>query len=276
MRATTIVRALAAVTALVAASAAPSCNVGITLKAPKTVVAGRKFTTSASIKNTGAATLNNFYFQLELPDFMLAKAARGSAFAMKKRAESSPLLDGRYVHFRNMSVAARKTLRIKVTAGVPTCQAAGSVQLQGMAYSLDDDGALTCSTAATPITTTVARKTAALKAKHAITGDCTTPAPGTNYALLNTNTRCTESVPLESLEPGPIRALTAEEEARGRQLLLPGSPAELQCWQCCGKALDATGPYYFNLAADGQCYCCDTCTPVYVPDWTVSAPRGGF
>eukprot|EP00624_Nannochloropsis_granulata_P007229 evm.model.NODE_6894_length_12761_cov_59.915287.1 len=79
---------------------------------------------------------------------------------MKKRADSSPLPDGKYVHVRNMSLVARKTLCIKVKVGVPTCQVAGSVQLQGIAYSLDDNGALTCSTAATPFRTIVARKAA--------------------------------------------------------------------------------------------------------------------
>jgi hypothetical protein len=110
-----------------------------------------------------------------------------------------------------MSLVARKTLCIKVKVGVPTCQVAGSVQLQGIAYSLDDNGALTCSTAATPFRTTVARKAAALKARHAITGNCTTLVPGTNYALDYTNTRC-----VELPETNPVRALTAEEEARGR------------------------------------------------------------
>ena len=60
------------------------------------------------------------------------------------------------------------------------------------------------------------------------------------------------------------------EEARGRQLL-PSASSELECWSCCGNALNATGPYFFNLAADDQCYCCETCTPVNVPDWTVRA-----
>ncbi len=270
-----VVKALVVVTALLAASvsAAPSCNVGIKLKAPKTVVAGRKFTTRASIKNTGTATLNNFFFQLELPDYMLPRAARASAFARKKRADSSPLLDGKYVHFRNMSLAVRKTLRIKVAVGVPTCQAAGSVQLQGIAYSLDGND-LTCNTTATPVATVVARKTAIINRKNAIKGNCTVPpAPPTEgFALLGDNTRCLQAEPSEPL--APVRALTASEEVRGRQLMPSASPAELQCWGCCGKALNATEPYYFNLAADGQCYCCLECTPVYVPDWTVSAWDG--
>jgi hypothetical protein len=275
MRASAIVRALAAVTALVATSAAPSCNVDIKFRTPKRVLAGRKFTASASIKSMGTATLDNFYFQLELPDYMLPKSGRASAFAIKKDGPQ-PLLDGRYVHFRAMSLKARKTLRVKVKVGVPTCQAAGPVQLQGIAYNLDSSGDLICSTTAMPANTTVARKTKLLNAKHAIQGNCTTPTPGTNFGLLGANTRCTESVPLGTLDlANGRRALadTAVEEAHGRQLLPSASSASLQCWSCCGKALNATGPYNFNLGADGQCYCCGTCTPVHVPDWMVCVRR---
>jgi hypothetical protein len=274
------IHVLAVVAALLGAAlpfaSAVSCNVDIKLRAPKRVLAGRKFTASASIKNMGTATLDNFYFQLELPDYMLPKSGRASPFAIKKDGPQ-PLLDGRYVHFRAMSLKARKTLRVKVKVGVPTCQAAGPVQLQGIAYNLNSSGDLTCSTTAMPADTTVARKTKLLNAKRAIQGNCTTPTPGTNFGLLGANTRCTESVPLGTLDLANGRRALADtpvEEARGRQLLPSASSAELECWSCCGNALNATGPYYFNLAADGQCYCCETCTPVYVPDWTVRASAG--
>ncbi len=156
------------------------------------------------------------------------------------------------VYFRAMRLKARKTLRVKVKVGVPTCQDAGPVQLQGIAYNLNSSGELTCSTTAMPASTTVARKTKLLNAKHAIQGNCTTtPTNGTNFGLLGANTRCTESVPLGMLgQANDRRALgdTAMEEARGRQLL-PSASSELECWSCCGNALNATGLYFFNLRA---------------------------
>lgn len=62
----------------------------------------RKFTASAMIKNTGATTLTGLYLQLQLPDYMIPMAARSSAYATKN--SPAPLLDGRYVYFRDMQL----------------------------------------------------------------------------------------------------------------------------------------------------------------------------
>jgi hypothetical protein len=265
---------LAAATALLWAVApvahADPCTVGVKLSAPKKVVAGRKFTASVTIKNTATAPLDSLYFQLQLPDYMQPMAGRASAFATKNGP--ALLLEGHYVYLRDMRLPARKQVRIKVTVGVPTCQAAGSVQLQGLAYRLDGDGNPTCTSTVQSVDTTVTHKRHALTAKNAITGNCTVPTPGTEgFALVGTNTRCLQAAPLEPLSP--VRALTMAEEERGRQLMPTASSAELQCWTCCGAHLGATGPYYFNVAADGQCYCCLECDPIYSPAWTVGARR---
>lgn len=260
---------LVAVTAFLAAaafsSAAPSqCAVGVKLSMPKRVTAGRQFSASASIKNTGATALDGLYFRFQLPDFLLPLAARTPN---AKRGEP-PVMDDRYIYFPGLRLPARKMLRLSITAGVPTCQAAGTVQLQGLAYQLDGNNDIVCTTTAIPATTTVVVKTAAINAKYAIQGNCTAPpTPSQGYRLLGENTRCLEAAPLD---PIPFRALTAAEEARGRQLLPDASAAELQCWTCCGVHLNATAPYYFNLDASDQCYCCAECDPLYAPAFTVS------
>lgn len=247
-----------------ASAASPQCSVGVKLKMPKRVKAGREFSASASIKNTGTTTLDGLYFRFQLPNFLLPLAAR----APGANRGSPPVIDGRYVYFPALRLPPRKALRLSITAGVPTCQAAGTVQLQGLAYQLDQNSDIVCTTTTAPATATVVVKPAVIKAKHAIQGDCTPPPPpGQGYSLLGENTRCLEAEPLD---PIPIRALTATEEARGRQLLPGASPEELQCWTCCGAHLEATGPYYFNLDADGQCYCCAECDPLYAPAYTVS------
>ncbi len=269
MRTFNVIAALTALLAAAGFSAAdfPQCSVTAIISAPKTVKAGRKFTASASIRNTGTTALDDLYLQFQLPDYMLPMKARAPAFATKHGP--APLLEGRYVYFRNMRLPARKTLRVKVSVGVPTCQAAGSVQLKGLVYRLDENRNIACTHTATPAATTVARKKAIINRKNAIQGNCTAPpAPPTQgYTLLGSDTLCLQAEPLELL--APARALTASEEGRGRQLMPSASPAELQCWGCCGFALDATASYYFNVAADGQCYCCAECDPVYAPDWVV-------
>jgi hypothetical protein len=251
------VNVLAALAALVASGTAsiPQCSLKAKLSAPKAAVAGRKFTASATVKNTGTTTLDHFYFQLQLPDYLLPMAARGSAYATK--GAPAPLLEAPFVRFRSMRLPARKTLRLRVTVGVPTCQPTGSVQLEGVAYRLDDDGNIACLTTVAPVSTTVARKKAALNAKRAIHGNCTAspvpptpPAPGGVPYSIAPNTICQQAAPLEPLDP--TRALTAAEEVRGRRLMPTASPAELQCWTCCGEHLDATGPYYFNMDAQGK------------------------
>lgn len=260
-----LVAAIAFLAAVAFSSAAPSqCTVGVKLSVPKRVKAGRQFSASASIKNTGATALNDLYFRFQLPDFLLSLAAR----TPNAKRGLPPVIDGRYIYFPGLRLPPRKMLRLSITFGLPTCQAAGAVQFQGLAYQLDGDSQeVVCTTTAVPATTTVVVKTAAVNAKYAIQGDCTAPpTPSQGYSLLGENTRCLEAAPLE---PIPVRALTAAEEARGRQLLPDASAAELQCWTCCGVELNAMEPYYFNLAADGRCFCCAECDPLYAPAFTV-------
>lgn len=249
-----VLAALAALAASATACSIPQCSVMAELSAPKTAVAGRKFTTSATIKNTGATALDNFYFQLQLPDYLLPLAARGSAYATK--GAPAPLLEAPYVRFRGIRLPAHKTLRLKMTVGVPTCQATGSVQLEGVAYRLDGDGSIACLSTVAPVSTTVAHKKVARNAKHAIQGNCTAsptppapPAPGGDPYSVAPDTLCVQAEPLNPFDS--TRALTVVEEGRGRRLMPTASPAELQCWTCCGEHLNATGPYYFNMDAEG-------------------------
>ena len=123
------VHAVVAVMALLGAaasvaSALETCRVAIKLSAPKAVAAGRKATASASVTNTAYTTLDRLYFKLELPDYMIPMAARASAFATKS---SPPVLAKPYVYVGGARLPGRKTLRVKIAVGVPTCQAAGSV-----------------------------------------------------------------------------------------------------------------------------------------------------
>jgi hypothetical protein len=258
--------ALLVAAGLCSAAADPECSVTTRLSAPKTVKAGRKFAATASIKNTGATALDGLYLQFQFPDYMLPMAGRASAFATKNGA--APVIDGRYIYFREMRLPPRKHLRIKVTVGVPTCQAADKVQLQGLVYRLDAGGNILCTSTAAPATTTVAHKKKIINSRHSIVGNCTAPgpAPTQGYALIGTDTRCIQAEPLDPLN---VRTLSEAEEARGRHLMPTASPAELQCWACCGFKLNSVGPYFFNVATDGQCYCCAECDPLYAPDWTV-------
>lgn len=250
---------------------ADTCNVGLKLFTPKIVGAGRKFMATAVIKNQGVDDLTNFYFQLAVPDFMTPMLGTARASSAAKKGSSGPSVQGRYIHFPAMRLPPRKTLRIKVKVGVPTCQASGHVQFSGMAYSLDDTGGLVCTTT-TEASSDVVHKSKWLNARHAVVGNCTTPpAPEEGYGLIGANLRCLQAEPLDNFPSDGGRALAETTDRRG--LLTPlVSPAELQCWACCGAYLNAAGPYFFNLGADGQCYCCAECDPLYAPAWTVSNP----
>ena len=269
----TITSMLAAVAALAAtaasfASAENTCGVGITLSAPKRVVAGKKFTAKASIRRTGsAATVEGLYFQLQLPDYLQPRGGRASAFAFTGH---ETVIDGPFLYFRALRLPARKTLRLKMVIGVPTCQAAGPVALQGMAYRLEGDDNVVCTTTASPVTTTVALKRTVASSKHAIQGTCTPPTPVPDpFALIGTNTRCIEAQLLDTFDPANNdgrRALATEAEeaetegesappdADLQQLVSTASPAELQCWTCCGAHLRLAPeePYYFNLDSLGR------------------------
>ena len=270
-----VFKVLAAAATLLAVVApavwADTCNVGLKLFTPKTVRAGRKFTARAVIKNQGVNGLTNFYFQLAVPDYMTPMLDTARASFPAKRGSSRPFVQGRFIHFPAMRLPPRKTLRIKVKVGVPTCQAGGRVQFSGIAYSLDDAGGLVC-TSTTEAGSDVVHTSKRLNARHAVVGNCTAPpAPEEGYGLIGANMRCLQAVPLENFPADGRRSLTEMADRRG--LLNPlASPAELQCWACCGAHLNAAGSYFFNLAADGQCYCCAKCDPLYAPAWTVSTP----
>ncbi len=42
---------------------------------------------------------------------------------------AAPVLEAPYIYFRGLKLALRKTLRLKISVGVPTCQAAATVPL---------------------------------------------------------------------------------------------------------------------------------------------------
>lgn len=273
-----VAAAIAAISLLASSAWAAPCNVAIRLSAPKIVVAGKTFSATASIKNTGATHLDGLYFQLELPDYMEPRAARASAFATKGASSTDAVLDRRFVRFGGLRLPARKTLRLKMVIGVPTCQAAGDTPLQTLAYQLDAADNIACSTSAT-IMTTVVRKTAALKSKHAVQGNCTEPGPGTEgMALVGANERCMQSQPLPGDQTRRFRSLLkaqaqvgAGNEAGAHRMLAASQSAAQACFACCAEFLGVATPYYFNVRDDGRCYCCEDCDPVYVRGWTVSA-----
>ena len=274
-----VAAAIAAIGLLASSAWAVPCDVAIRLSAPKKVVAGKKFTATASIRNTGStAIVDGLYFQLELPDYLVPRGGRASAFATKGASDADAVLDPRFVRFGSLRLPARKTLRLKMAIGVPTCQAAGPIALQGMAYRLDGDDNVACSTSAT-IMTTVARKIAVANSKHAVQGNCTEPGPGTEgMALVGTNERCMQSQPLPEDQVRRFRSLLkaqaqvgAGNEAGAHRMLAASQSAAQACFACCAEFLGVAPPYYFNVRDDGRCYCCEDCDPVYVPGWTVSA-----
>ena len=280
--------ALAALAAHTAAASTATCGVGITLSTPKTASAGRTFTVSASIKNSRSASLSDFYFQLQLPDYLVPMTVRAAAIAGVKT--NPPLLEGRFVRFRGLHLPAYKTIRIKLKAGVPACQSAGEVIVQGIAYKLSDGAAnVTCSTITNPVLTTVVRKSAgsntSSKGKRAaILGNCTRPTPSAPVVLLGENERCLQAVPLPVVEARRFRSLVGEPEENKqelhketpsrRMLAMTKTSAAQACYACCGQYLGVAPPYYFNVNPDGLCYCCEDCMPIYSPLWTVRRVQG--
>ena len=195
----------------------PDCNVAITMNGVslqrnkntvKQLSTGKTFSVSVTVKNTGSSKLNNLYFQLELPNYLVAIKS-----VLSKQASlgsSEPLLEGRYVWFRKMNLAAHKSLRIKVKVGVPSCQPQGTVHIQGIAYQLGGGGGVAsdqilCSTVAAPSTINVRQpakwgSNSKTTSKHTSVwwddeDGCTTPtpAPSSTYTLVGQNQRCLEA-----------------------------------------------------------------------------------
>jgi uncharacterized repeat protein (TIGR01451 family) len=119
-----VINVLAAAILMLSSSSAAPCNVAFR-KAPaashatKKVIAGKTFTYTQSIKNTGSTQLNNLYFQLQLPDFLVSVKATASKFV---KGSETLLFGKQYVWLRDMQLAARKTLKVRVTIGVKDCQ----------------------------------------------------------------------------------------------------------------------------------------------------------
>jgi hypothetical protein len=192
---------------LSSSSSAASCNVAFR-KAPaaghstKKVIAGKTFVFSQSIKNTGSTQLKDLYFQVELPAYLVPVKATAPKFVKG----SDTLLQGRKVLLRDMQLAARKTLKVRITIGVKGCQSAGNVQIQGSAYQLDSTDQVICSSDMTPYTISVVRKNSAsskkwgASQKHATwdDDDCTPPTPAPTRAppvVLQFNASTTWTVP---------------------------------------------------------------------------------
>lgn len=254
------------------ATASP-CNVAFSKTrntAAKKVVAGKTFIWTESIKNTGSTKLNDLYFQVALPNFLVPVKATAPKLV-------NPLLQDQYVWFRKMQLPAHKTLKVKVTVGVKSCQPAGTVQIPGIAYQLDGTGQVVCSSETTPYTINVVRKKSAssnkwgASQKHASwdDDDCVTPAPDPTspYNLIAENQRCVDAKLL-----GSRRRLEAAEQEEQEERELANTYTPNQCFQACGVYLQVTRtPYYFNLDRSRQCYCCIKCLGrIYDPDFKVS------
>jgi hypothetical protein len=227
--------------------------VSITAKAKKSVCAGKAFNLTASIKNTGLTKLDDFYFQFQIPPFLVPVKAKAS----KSVAQGGPdplIIRRGYVFFRAMSLPPRKGLKVLVTVGVKTCQPLGPVHIPSLAYQLNSTGWPTCLTQVPPTTVKI---TKAVKVRGGDGGasSCTTPTPSPShiYEPVGDGLRCLESVPVESLNS----QLTPKPYSVG------------DCYAACGFALN-TLPFYFALDGSEHCYCSKTCTIIYAPDWTVS------
>ena len=238
----------------------------------KRVIAGKTFTFSGSIKNTGYTQLDDLYFQIELPNYLVPIKATGS----KQALAGGPgiKLENQYIWFRKMQLPGRKSLKIKATIGVKRCQPSGSVAIIGIAYQLNSNGQVLCSNQFTPYRVNIVRSTWNKNAGYSSTmwddDDCTTPtpAPTTTFVSIGDDQRCLEARLLGSRR---LEAVTAtQEQEDGRELAITTYTTN-QCYQACGAYLQVTSlPYYFNVDSRGQCYCCETCLALYDPDFTVT------
>lgn len=235
------------------------CWVSITVKAKKAkaIYAGKAFNVTARIKNTGLTKLDDFYFQFQVPLFLIPLKTKAS----KPVANGGPdplIIRRGYVFFRGMSLPPRKALKVLLTVGVKTCQPVGAVQITSLAYQLNSTGWPTCLTQVPSTKINVIKNAKIARVKAGGDGgalSCITPTPSPSgiYEPVGNGLRCLESVPVESLN----------------SQLTPTTYSVGNCYAACGFALN-TLPFYFALDGSKHCYCSKTCTIIYAPDWTVS------
>jgi hypothetical protein len=244
------------------------CNVAVKMRASRAskLYTGKTFYAAVGVKNTGVTALTNLYVQIQLPDFLVPIKATISKHASV--GAPSPILQEEYIWFPKLTLAAKKALTVKMRIGVPHCQPAGTKQIKGIVYQLDANGLVICSTLATPYRINVIQKNLGFKYAKWDRGCVTpTPVPTSTFVQVGANQRCLEARLLGSrrereLAKGEWQAKEAERE-------LANSYTSNQCYQACGDYLGATGQYFFNLDTAGNCYCCETCEPIYDPFFTV-------
>ena len=286
---------LLASSSLFVSAADTRCNVAFTKvhasRAKNGVTAGKTFSFSTMLKNTGSTRLGNLYFQIELEGgYMVPVKTTGSK--QTRRGSMAPLMDEQFIVFRKLTLPiGRKSLQFRVTIGVKSCQPSGTVQLNAVAYQLDADGDVTCSTTTNPYKVKVVRGSA--KAQRASRqrgrsswddGSCVTPTPSPSvdpdYVTVGSNQRCLEARLLgtrdrrrrrrdleQGQEQGLVKSKVQKQKREGRRLVTY-TPDE--CYVACGADLQVPAPYYFNVDTSGNCYCCPTCLRIYDPNFTVS------
>lgn len=227
---------------------------------------GKTFNAAVRIKNTGGTTLTNLYVQIQLPDFLVPIKATASKRALA--GAPSPILQGEYIWFPKLTLAARKVLKIKMRIGVPHCQPVGTAQIKGIVYQLDANGLVTCSTLATPYTITVKGTNRGYKYANWDHGCVTpTPAPTSTFVQVGVDQRCLEARLLGSRRERELAEVERQAEEAKRELAT--SYTSNQCYQACGDYLGGGVPYFFNLDTAGNCYCCEECLAIYDPNFTV-------
>lgn len=282
MRAQSMLAAVLAMSVTLLASApivaADTCNLAfdkLRASRAKGVIPGKTFTFSGSLQNTGGNRLDHLYLKIEMPEYLVPVKAMASKAASWEAPGT--LVQESSVVFRKLVLPFRRKLKFKVIIGTKSCRPSGAVEIQGIAYRLDDADQITCTKLMTPYSVYVVRSakgwTGRKQAKHASwdDGDCTTPtpAPSSDFEVVGQNTRCLEAKLLGSRRRHLAVATEMKkkpEELQRREL--PTYTAD-QCYEACGGYLGVPAPYYLNVDASGNCYCCETCRRVYDPNFTV-------
>ena len=116
---------------LPAVQAQPTCP-GVTLKAPRTIKAGRVVTLIARLTNTGITTINGGGLSLTLPTGLGFVAAL--TFPKRRRREGhQPEVVGQVLTWSGITLAPRKKLTFRVKARVSACApATGTVVAQAL------------------------------------------------------------------------------------------------------------------------------------------------
>jgi len=116
---------------LPAVQAQPTCP-GVTLKAPRTIKAGRVVTLIARLTNTGITTINGGGLSLTLPTGLEFVAAL--TFPKRRRREGhQPEVVGQVLTWSGITLAPRKKLTFRVKARVSACApATGTVVAQAL------------------------------------------------------------------------------------------------------------------------------------------------